>query len=83
MLDEHGADDTSLAKRIAEGLGAEETVFAKFEGKITDQQNVTAWSERRAYAELICRIKRVVGQDDVPASFPDIRVNIIHVGLPQ
>lgn len=80
LLNEAGADDATLAKRIAEGLGAEETVFAKFEGKITDERNVTAWGERRAYAELVCKIKRITGQEEAPASFPDITVNIIHVG---
>lgn len=41
-----------LARRISEGLDAMETVFAKFEGKITDHQDVIAWGERRHYAEL-------------------------------
>lgn len=43
---------SKIATRIAEGIDAMETVFAKFEGRITDSKDVVAWSERRAYAEL-------------------------------
>jgi phage terminase small subunit len=45
-----------IAQRIAEGLDAEETKFATFEGNITDARNTVAWSERRAYAELASKL---------------------------
>ncbi len=53
-----------LVQRIGEGLDAEHTEFAKSEGKITDQVNTIAWSERRAYAELACKIKQVIPKDE-------------------
>lgn len=51
------ASPEKIAQRINEGLDAMETVFAKFEGKITDQIDVIAWSERRMYADLAAELK--------------------------
>lgn len=36
-----------LAKKLSEELEAEETVFAKFQGKIMDQTDVIAWKVRQ------------------------------------
>jgi hypothetical protein len=41
-----------LAQRLAEGLDAIDTEFAKFEGSITDERTLIAWSERRLYISL-------------------------------
>jgi phage terminase small subunit len=41
-----------IVNRIAEGMDAQETKFFQQDGKVTDQRDVVAWGERRAYAEL-------------------------------
>lgn len=41
-----------IAERLAEGLDAMETEFAKEKGMITDERDVIAWSERREYLKL-------------------------------
>ena len=41
-----------IAKAIAEGISAKETKFFAHEGKVQDQRDVVAWSERRQYAQL-------------------------------
>lgn len=69
-----------IAKRIIEGLDAEETKFFQKDGLVTDSRNVTSWSERRQYAETAMRAlgieaKQIEAGDPVP-----IQVNIIHVG---
>lgn len=43
---------SKIAARLAEGLDAMETEFAKDKGLITDSRDVIAWGERRAYLEL-------------------------------
>lgn len=81
LLTQSGATNQKLSMRIAEGLDAQETVFAKFEGKITDSRDVIAWGERRAYAEMICKIKRVITpENELPRELPAIQVNIVHIG---
>jgi hypothetical protein len=41
-----------IAKTIAAGIEANETKFFSHEGKVEDQRDVIAWSERRQYAAL-------------------------------
>lgn len=41
-----------IVARIAEGLDAMETKIYAFQGMISDQQELVAWSERREYAQL-------------------------------
>lgn len=41
-----------IVARIKEGLDAKETKFFQFEGEVTDQRDVIAWTERRHYAAL-------------------------------
>jgi phage terminase small subunit len=43
---------SKVAGRLAEGLDAMETEFAKEKGMITDSRDVVAWSERREYLKL-------------------------------
>jgi len=69
--------------RIAEGLDAKQTKFFQHEGKVTDSRDVVDYGERRAYSELYAKMERLIPQDDAPQAFPDIQVNIIHVGSPQ
>ncbi len=47
FLEAEGITPKYLAEKLKEELEAEETVFAKFEGKITDQVNVVAWDVRQ------------------------------------
>lgn len=41
-----------IAERLREGIDAQKTEFAKFEGKITDQVDCVDFEQRRKYAEL-------------------------------
>lgn len=65
-----------LAKRIAEGLNAEETKFFQHEGKITDQANVIAWSERRQYAQLAAQYGGYVETETSPGK-GDVSVELV------
>jgi hypothetical protein len=69
ILAEH-APPSKLAETIAAGLDAEETEFAKFEGRITDERNVIAWGERRGYAELAAKIY----------GYTDSKMDVTHSG---
>lgn len=46
-----------IAQRVNEGLDAEITEFAKFEGRITDRVNCVDFGQRLKYAELAARFK--------------------------
>ena len=65
-----------LAQRIAEGLNAEETKFFQHEGKITDQANVVAWSERRQYAQLAAEYAGYA-EDENAASKAGVSVELV------
>lgn len=45
-----------IAARLAEGLDALDTEFAKFEGAISDERQLVAWTERRQYLELAAKM---------------------------
>lgn len=46
-----------IAQRVNEGLDAEVTEFAKFEGRITHSIQCVDFEQRRKYAELAARFK--------------------------
>lgn len=46
-----------IAQRVNEGLDAEITEFAKFEGRITDSVQLVDYEQRRKYAELAAKLK--------------------------
>jgi hypothetical protein len=54
-----------IVQRLAEGLDAMDTVFARYKGKITDQLAVIAWDTRLHYIELAAKMAGyyVEGQD--------------------
>jgi hypothetical protein len=53
-----------IAQRINEGLDAEKTEFAKFEGQISDSRNCIDFGERRQYAELACKLRELMPSGD-------------------
>jgi phage terminase small subunit len=65
----------TLAKRLAEGLDATKTEFFQKDGVVTDQRDVVAWSERRAYLELAAEYAGYVAKDSDQAA-PGFRVNM-------
>lgn len=73
-----------IAYRIAEGLDAKETKFFQFEGRVTDQRDVIAWGERRAYAELAAKFGEY-SQDSANSSSVAVGVKVIveHIGRPS
>jgi hypothetical protein len=73
-----------LVQRIAEGLNAQETKLAQFEGSYTDARHLVAWGERRRYAELTAKllgylVERVelTGDDGGPVEFADARERLL------
>lgn len=77
-LDEAGLTPEGLIhKHLIPALGACETEFAKFEGEITDSEEVIAWGARLQAIELVGRLggyfapKEFTGADG-EALFPDV-----------
>jgi len=50
-------DDVAIEKYLKPALEAEETEFAKFEGKITDRVNVIAWGPRLQALDMLFNLK--------------------------
>jgi phage terminase small subunit len=63
--------EKKLVQRLAEGIDAMETEFAKFEGQITDTKEVIAWGERREYIKLAAQYGGYV-----PKEQPDVIVPV-------
>jgi hypothetical protein len=61
-----------IAERIAQGLNATKTKFAKVDGKITDQIECVDFAERRKYCELAARLSGLV---------PESKGSIVQVGV--
>lgn len=58
LLDSKGlTDDALIDKYLRPGLEAQETEFAKFEGKITDSRDVIAWGPRRDFLDMTFKLK--------------------------
>ena len=57
LLERRGITDDLLAKRLYQGLFAMETKTAQVDGKISDKLHLVSWSERRAYLELLLKLK--------------------------
>lgn len=53
LLERHGlSEDKLIEKYLKPALEAEQTEFAKFEGKITDSVDVVAWTPRLAALDM-------------------------------
>lgn len=74
-----------VAMRINEGLDAQVTEFAKFEGRITDKVQCVDFEQRRKYAELNLRLKGLMpGAEFEQGSGPNnLTVNFINVASLQ
>jgi phage terminase small subunit len=63
-----------IDKYLLPALSAEETEFAKFEGKITDQQNVVAWGPRLTALDMAFNLrgdyaaKEITGKGGAPVA---------------
>jgi len=60
-----------LAHRIAEGLDATETIFFQKGGVVAETRQVTAWGERRKYAQLVAEYGQYI-----PPDKPDVNVTV-------
>jgi hypothetical protein len=77
VLDKHGlTDDVLVENYLKPALEAEETEFAKFEGHITDQVNVVAWSPRLTALDLAFKLKGSYAPRDVDEASLAVTVNI-------
>jgi hypothetical protein len=74
-----------VAARINEGLDAERTEFAKFEGRISDQVDCVDFEQRRKYAELNLRLRGLLTDPELDGGKPpdSITVNFVHVATLQ
>ena len=72
-----------IEKYLKPALQAEETEFAKFEGKITDSQNVVAWGPRLTALDLAFKLKGSYAPAKTTAdvNVNDVRVSIVRIGI--
>ena len=57
MLDLEGVTDQVIAQKTFEGLNANKTVFASYEGKFLDQKDCIDFANRAKYLELAGKFK--------------------------
>jgi len=57
-LERHGIDDDYLVAGLKEGLRAEETKLATFEGKFTDERRVPDYRARARFQEMAHQLRR-------------------------
>lgn len=78
ILDKAGLTDEALVENYLKPLlNAENTEFAKFEGKITDERNVTAWEPRKAGLDMAFNLKGLYAAKDSTAGSSSITVNVL------
>jgi hypothetical protein len=76
-------DDAVVDNYLRPALEAEETEFAKFEGKITDQVNVVAWGPRLEALDMLFRLKGSYAPREDDGARP-VAIQIInHIERPQ
>lgn len=82
IMDAHGlTEDVLIEEHLKPMLKAEETEFAKHEGKITDQINVTAWGPRSTALDMAFRLKgSYAPKESIGYSGGQITVNVLQVG---
>jgi hypothetical protein len=64
-LERHGIDDDYLAVGLKEGLRAEETKLATFEGRFTDERRVPDFRARARFQEMAHRLRGDMPREDV------------------
>jgi len=57
VMKDIGINEELIAQKLREGLEAKDTKIATFEGQITDSVEVVAWGERRAYLDMVIRLR--------------------------
>ena len=57
MLDLEGVTDQVIAQKTFEGLNANKTIFASYEGKFLDQRDCIDFASRSKYLELAGKFK--------------------------
>ena len=57
IMDRQGITDVKLLAILNEGLKAERTEFAKFQGEIVDRENVIDHQTRHKYLEIALKLK--------------------------
>jgi hypothetical protein len=83
VLERHGLTDDSLVENyLKPALKAEETEFAKFEGRITDQRNVVAWGPRLQALDIAFNLKGSYAPKVAAGSSTAIAIKVIveHIG---
>ena len=84
ILDRHGLTDDSLIERyLKPALEAQETEFAKFEGRITDSLDVIAWSPRLTALDMAFNLRGSYAPKEASKTAIDaggVRVEITHIG---
>lgn len=81
LLAKHGLDDdTLIEKYLKPALEANETEFAKFEGKITDSREVIAWGPRLQALDMTAKIRGLYVQpaEQSTINLRDVTFNVIY-----
>jgi hypothetical protein len=84
VMERHGlTNDVLIDKYLLPALSAEETEFAKFEGKITDSVSVVAWGPRLTAFDLACKLKGSYAPTKAQAdvNIREVSVQFVNVGL--
>jgi len=83
VLEKAGLTDEALVENyLKPALEAEETEFAKFEGRITDERNVVAWGPRLTALDLAFNLKGSYApkQDLLQKTAIAVKVTVEHIG---
>jgi len=69
------SDEAVIDKYLKPLLEAQETEFAKFEGRITDERNVVAWGPRQQGLDMLFRLKGSYAREDGPNVAVQVNIN--------
>src|ERR1700687_365731 len=84
VLESHGlTDDILIEKYLKPLMNAKETVFAKFEGEITDRCDVIAWGPRRDGLDLAFKLKGSYAASTEEGRGPSVQVIVLDVVTPD
>lgn len=80
VLEKHGLTDDALVENyLKPALDAEETEFAKFEGRITDSRNVIAWGPRLQALDIAFNLKGSYPRKDGHALLVGLKIVVEHI----
>lgn len=81
LMDEFGLTEAALIQRyLLPALNAQETEFAKHEGKITDAVDVVAWGPRLTALDIAAKMKGMYALPDGASVASNVSIGIEIIG---